>query len=130
MKRFNIIKKSYLRVVGALAIATASLILFLLNAKFSEEFTGGVNISFHPSSALTSITEKEIATDLKNYLDDQGYANANVHVNSHETEIQIKINASLTSDEKVAELSSDVQNFLTDQKLITSSEDIIGQAII
>ncbi|MDR2415996.1 MAG: protein translocase subunit SecF [Candidatus Peribacteria bacterium] len=130
MKKFNIIKKSYLRVVSALAIAAASLILFLINAKFSEEFTGGVNISFIPSSSAVVLEKKEIAIDLKNYLDDQGYTNANVHINFQEEEIQIKINASLSSDEQVAELSSDVQNFLTNQKLITSSEDIIGQAII
>jgi preprotein translocase subunit SecF len=130
MKKFNIIKKSYLRVVGALAIAVASLFLFLLNAKFSEEFTGGVNISFLSSSSLSSKVEKEIETDLKNYLDDQGYTNASVYINSQEKEIQIKINASLASDEKVAELSSDVQHFLSGQQLITSSEDIIGQAII
>ncbi|MDR2190310.1 MAG: protein translocase subunit SecF [Candidatus Peribacteria bacterium] len=130
MNPFNIIKKSYLWVVLALAIAVASLMLFLLNAKFSEEFTGGVNISLRSASTFTTSEERMIETNLKNYLDDQGYNNASVHLNPHETQLQIKINASLANDEKVAELSTDVQNFLTSQKLISSSEDIIGQAII
>jgi preprotein translocase subunit SecF len=125
MKKFNIIKKSYIRVVCAIAIAAASLVLFLLNAKFSEEFTGGVNISI-----LSTANPQTIETNLKNYLIDQGYSNATININSQEKEMQIKINANLDSDEKVSELSTDVQNFLTSQNIVSSSEDIIGQAII
>jgi preprotein translocase subunit SecF len=125
MTKLNIIKKSYIWITSAGAIALASLFIFVLNAHFSEEFTGGVNVS-----VMSSKPEQEVETSLKNYLDDQGYSSATVHINTQGTEMQIKINASLDSDEKVAELSKDVQLFLSSEKLISSQEDIIGQAII
>lgn len=126
MKKFHIIKRSYVWIVCALALIGASLFVFLLNAKFSEEFTGGVNISI-----LTNENPDTIKGKLENYLSDQGYTNANIHVNqSLEEEIQIKVNASLENDEKVAELSSDIRSFLTSQQLVSSPSDIIGQAII
>jgi len=125
MNKFRIIKKSYIWITLALALAIGSLCIFLLSAQYSEEFTGGVSIS------ITTDQETDtIQTNLKNFLEDQGYKGANVHVNDQGETVQIKINASLESDEKVAELSDDVQIFLLSQKLITSSEDIIGQAII
>jgi preprotein translocase subunit SecF len=120
MKKFHIIKKSYIWIVSALALIGASLVLFLLNAKFSEEFTGGVNISLRTTADPQDIQEK-----LTNYLSDQGYANTNVHINQTTEEVQIKINASLENDEKVAELSTDVKNFLTSENLVSSSQDII-----
>ena len=125
MKKFHIIKKSYIWVVCALALAVASLVIFLLNAKFSEEFTGGVNVSI-----ITNQDPETIEKALTNYLDKQGYSTATVHINQQEEETQIKINASLDSDEVVAELSADVQTFLLSQHVVTSTEDIIGQAII
>ncbi|MDR0369063.1 MAG: protein translocase subunit SecF [Candidatus Peribacteria bacterium] len=125
MEKINIIKKSYVWIVSAIGIALVSLFLFVLNAHFSEEFTGGVNVTI-----VSNSSEKEIETTLKNYLDDQGYRSATVHINNQGGEMQIKINASLDSDEKVAELSRDVQSFLYSQKLISSTEDVIGQAIV
>jgi preprotein translocase subunit SecF len=125
MKKFHIIKRSYIWVTCAVLLCIASLVLFLLNAKFSEEFTGGVNISI-----LTTADVSTVATDLANYLDDQGYKNTNIHINQTSEDVQIKINANLESDEKVAELSTDVQDFLTAKNLISSPDDIIGQAII
>ncbi|MDR0607829.1 MAG: hypothetical protein LBG52_05835 [Candidatus Peribacteria bacterium] len=125
MKKFHIIKRSYIRVVGAAALALASLFLFILNAKFSEEFTGGVNVSIR-----TQADPQTIQTKLANYLTSQGYNNANIHINQAAEEVQIKINTSLENDEKVAELSQDVQNFLTSEHLVSAAEDIVGQAII
>jgi preprotein translocase subunit SecF len=125
MKTFHIIKKSYIWVVCAAVAAIASLCIFLLNAKFSEEFTGGVNVSILTNQDTTLIQEK-----LTNYLSDQGYNNATIHINQTSEDVQIKINASLDNDEKVAELSADVKDFLTSEHLVSSSEDIIGQAII
>ncbi|MDR2540359.1 MAG: hypothetical protein LBD11_00855 [Candidatus Peribacteria bacterium] len=125
MKKFHIIKRSYIRVVCALALSLASLFLFILNAKFSEEFTGGVNMSI-----ITQADPQAIQDKLEAYLAKNGYTNANVHINQTPEDVQIKINASLENDEKVAQLSKDVQNFITSEQLVSSSNDIIGQAII
>jgi len=66
MKRFSIIKKSYLWVSIAILTATVSLFFFFLNARFSEEFTGGVDVSI-----TSQVDAKTIETKLHNYLDDQ-----------------------------------------------------------
>ena len=125
MKKFHIIKRSYIWITCALALAVASLFLFLLNIKLSEEFTGGVNVAI-----LTTEHPELIKERLANYLSDQGYTNANVHINQTSEEVQIKVNASLENDERVAELSSDIKDFLLTERLVESSTDIIGQAII
>lgn len=81
-------------------------------------------------SIITQADPQDIQNKLESYLAKNGYTNANVHINQTPEDIQIKINASLENDEKVAQLSKDVQNFITSEQLVSSSEDIIGQAII
>jgi preprotein translocase SecF subunit len=125
MKKFHIIKRSYIWIVCAAALICASILIFILNAKFSEEFTGGVNISILSDANPDLIQER-----LSSYLASQGYANANVYTNQTSEDLQIRINAPLENDEKVAELSADVKNFLVSQQLIFSDDDITGQAVI
>ena len=125
-KKFNIIKRSFVWIVLAWGISIASLFLFFLNAQFSEEFTWGVNISVISKTTSTATVQEK----LKNFLEDQGYKGANVSINQEDNFLSLKINASLENDSKVAELSQDVKQFLTSENLITSSEDIISQAII
>ncbi|GHV26171.1 hypothetical protein FACS1894176_06360 [Bacteroidia bacterium] len=120
MKKFHIIKRSYIRVVCALALSLASLFLFILNAKFSEEFTGGVNMSI-----ITQADPQDIQNKLEDYLAKNGYTNANVHINQTPEDVQIKINASLENDEAVAKLSADVQEFIASQQLVSSPDNII-----
>jgi hypothetical protein len=40
MKRFGIIKRAYIWVILAVCIAAAGLLVFLMKANYSEEFTG------------------------------------------------------------------------------------------
>jgi len=76
-KRFNILKKSYLWIMISLFLGAISLFLFLFNAKYSEEFTGGVNISF-----VTTQNEETIQTNLENFLTNQGYTNFQTSINT------------------------------------------------
>jgi len=125
-KRFNIIKKSFIWITLASGIAIASVFLFFLNAQFSEEFTGGVNITVISDEVVNDLLQEK----LQNFLEDQGYKNTKVSFNQEADMLTIKINANLENDSKVAELSQDVKQFLTSEHLITSSEDIVSQAII
>ncbi|MDD3868645.1 MAG: hypothetical protein PHR46_03625, partial [Candidatus Absconditabacteria bacterium] len=124
-KRFNILKKSYLWIMISLFLGAISLFLFLFNAKYSEEFTGGVNISF-----VTTQNEETIQTNLENFLTNQGYTNFQTSINTQGEETQIKVNTSLESDDQVAQLSSEIQSFLLSNAVVSSTSDIIGQAII
>jgi acetolactate synthase small subunit len=49
---------------------------------------------------------------LSNLLSEKNYGKASVHVNTTEEETQIKINADLQDDNVVAQLSTDISDFL------------------
>ena len=124
MKRFGIIKRAYIWVILAVCIAAAGLLLFLMKANYSEEFTGWVNISIN-----TETNSEEIQNNLTRFLAEKEYWKTNVHVNTTDEDTQIKINASLDSDDVVAQLSTDISDFLLSEWYITSTEDIIWQTL-
>ena len=124
MKRFDIIKRAYIWVILAVCIAAWGLLVFLMKANYSEEFTGWVNISIN-----TQTDSKEIQDNLSNFLNEKDYWKTNVHVNTTEEDTQIKINATLDSDDVVAQLSTDISSFLLEEWYITSTEDIIWQTL-
>jgi len=124
MKRFSIIRRAYIWLILAVCIAAWWLLVFLMKANYSEEFTGWVSISIN-----TETNSEEIQTNLSNFLAEKNYWKTNVHVNTTEEDTQIKINASLGSDDVVAQLSTDISGFLLDEWYITSTEDIIWQTL-
>ncbi|GHW02954.1 hypothetical protein AGMMS50249_7400 [candidate division SR1 bacterium] len=100
------------------------LFFFLLNAKFSEEFTGGVSISLISQSSPESL---QIA--LHNFLDKNNYPTT-ISIDQAGDTLTIKMNATLDSDAQVAELSDMVKQFLLDEKIVNSTDEIIGQVVI
>ena len=124
MKRFGIIKRAYIWVILAVCIAAWGLLIFLMKANYSEEFTWWVNISIN-----TETNSEEIQGNLTRFLAEKDYWKTNVHVNTTEEDTQIKINASLDSDDVVAQLSTDISDFLLNEGYITSTEDIIWQTL-
>ena len=124
MKRFGIIRRAYIRVILAVCIAAWWLLVFLMKANYSEEFTGWVSISIN-----TETNSEEIQTSLSNFLNEKDYWKTTVHVNTTDEDTQIKINASLNSDDVVVQLSTDISSFLLDEWYITSTEDIIWQTL-
>jgi hypothetical protein len=48
-------------------------------------------------------------------LSEKNYGKATVHVDTTQEDTQIKINASLKDDDVVAQLSTDISNFLMDK---------------
>ena len=124
MKRFGIIKRAYIWMILAVCIALWGGFIFLLNANYSEEFTGWVSISIN-----TQTNSEEIQTNLKDFLSQKDYGKATVHVNTTEEDTQIKINADLKDDEVVAQLSTDISNFLIEKWYIETTEDIVWQTL-
>lgn len=124
MKRFSIIKRAYIWVILAVCIALGWWIVFWMSANYSEEFTGWVSISIN-----TQTDSEEIQSSLWEFLSERDYGKATVHVNSTEEDTQIKINANLQNDDVVAQLSTDISNFLIDKWYIESTDDIIGQTL-
>ena len=124
MKRFAIIKRAYIWVILALCIAIGWGIVFFMSANYSEEFTGWVSISINTQS-----DDQILQKSLSNFLSEQDYWKTNIHVNTTEDSTQIKINADLKNDDVVAKLSSDISDFLISEWFISSTEDIVGQAL-
>lgn len=124
MKRFGIIKRAYIWVILAVCIAVGWVVVFLMSANYSEEFTGWVSISIN-----THTDAEEIQNSLRSFLAEKNYDKASVHVNTSEEDTQIKINADLKNDDLVAQLSTDISNFLLDKKYVETTDDIIWQAL-
>ena len=124
MKRFGIIKRAYIWVILAVCLALGWGFIFLMNANYSEEFTGWVSISIN-----TQTNAEEIQNSLSNFLAEQDYGKTSVHVNTTDEETQIKINADLQDDDVVAQLSTGVSNFLIDKWYVSSTEDIVWQTL-
>ena len=108
----------------ALCLAIWWWAIFLLTANYSEEFTWWVNISIN-----TQTDSEEIQNNLTSFLSEKDYGKTNVHVNATDEDTQIKINADLKNDEVVAQLSTDISDFLMMEWYITSVEDIVGQTL-
>ncbi len=102
-----------------------SWVLFIFNAKFSEEFTGGVSVIFAGKVENTDFTDH-----LSEYLQEQGFPKLNISLNEGEQQTQIKINGQLENDSKVTELSNAVPDYLLQQGMISSEEDIIEQGVV
>ena len=114
----------YIWLILAICISVWGWIVFLMTANYSEEFTGWVSVSIN-----TEADSSEIQTNLSNFLAEKNYWKTNVHVNSTDEDVQIKINASLANDDVVAQLSTDISSFLINEWYIQSSDDIIWQAL-
>ena len=125
MKRFGIVKRAYIWLILSICIAVWGGFVFIMNANYSEEFTWWVNISIN-----TKTDSEEIQNNLQNFLSEKNYGKANVHVNTTQEDTQIKINAALKDDDVVAQLSTDISDFLMNKWYIKSTEDIVGQSLI
>ncbi len=124
MKRFGIVKRAYIWLILAACIAVFWGVLFFMTANYSEEFTGGVNISIN-----TQTDVDEIQNNLKDFLVVNNYNQATVHVNTTQDSTQIKINADLKDDDVVAQLSDDISKFLMDKWYIETTDDIVWQTL-
>lgn len=124
-KHFSIVKNAYLWLFIALGTALASWVLFIFNAEFSEEFTGGVSIEFKGQ-----VSEKEFSENLIAGLQEKGFPKLHVNLDQTPTSVKIKINTTLESDEKVNELSNALPQYLIENNIVTSDEEIISQAVV
>ena len=124
MKRFGIIKRAYIWVILALCLGIWGGLVFLMTANYSEEFTGWVSISIN-----TQTNSEEIQNNLKDFLAERDYGKTTVHVNTTDEDTQIKINAALKNDDVVAQLSTDISDFLIDNWYIQTTEDIVWQTL-
>ncbi|MCX6824326.1 MAG: protein translocase subunit SecF [candidate division SR1 bacterium] len=121
---FSIMKRAYVRVsLGAVLLVIAGF-LFFGNARYSEEFTGGVKIT------VAKVLDKNTVTqDITKYMDSKGYKDSNVIVEVEKDITKISLRTQVEKDEQVNLLSKDIQSVLVQKGYIKSTNDVIEQSI-
>ncbi|HOG15203.1 MAG TPA: protein translocase subunit SecF [Candidatus Absconditabacterales bacterium] len=122
--RFNIIKKAPIWIAISIILFLASIFFFFSNARYSEEFTGGISLGI--DKILDNQKEQE---SLKQYLLGHQYKDLRVSLETIENTTTFKINTKVDTDEKVAELSDEIKQYLLENNLISSTDEIIEQTI-
>ena len=126
MKRpFNIVKRAYIWLFVGVVATVLSWILFISNAQFSEEFTGGVNVTFKGN-----VQKTEFIDGLTTTLGQEWFTNLKVNLEDGNGEVKVKINAKLEDDAKVVQLSKAISDYLQTENYISSQNEIVESAII
>ncbi|MFA7298602.1 MAG: protein translocase subunit SecF [Candidatus Absconditabacterales bacterium] len=121
---FSIMKRAYLRVGFGAILLIISGFLFFGNARYSEEFTGGVKISVAGSLDKTAVTQ-----DITSYMNDKGYKDSNVVVEVETDITKISLRTQVEKDEQVNTLSQDIQSVLIQKGYIKSANEVVEQSI-
>ena len=122
-QRFNIIKNSRIWVSIGAVLMVASRAIFFSNARYSEEFTGGVSLW-----VAEQLAQETTQAGIEAYLTQQAYEDIKVSVEPGETTV-IKIHTKVSSDEAVASLSKEIQGYLIENNVIESADSIIQQTV-
>lgn len=123
-ERFSIIKSSYLWVSIGFVILIVAGFLFFANARYSEEFTGGVKIN-----VVGQLDTEQVTQDILGYMEEKGYKNNVVGVQLEENNTRLSLRTEVEKDEQVNLLSKDVQNILIEKGYIQSTNDVLEQSI-
>lgn len=122
MKKFEIIKKSYMWLaIGAIIIIWSRLVFFM-NIRFSTEFTGWLNIR------VTSQVTKELDSALEAYLQTENYT---VDVGSQQQPgySDITISTQTQDDTSMTKLTDLIKNFLVENKYIPNETSIVQLSV-
>lgn len=98
-------------------------IIFLSNARFSEEFTGGVKITVG-----TQLSET-VKDDIEQYFTEEGFANSKVSIEVYDDITKLSLKTDVKDDEKVNMLSQDIQDLLVSKQYISDPSMILEQSI-
>ncbi len=123
-KGFSIIKNVWTWIAIAIVLVIGSWLVFLSNARYSEEFTSWVTISVQWD--YSSDTQK---ADIENFLKTNGYNDTRVYVDFQDDITTIKIQTKMDDDAQVSQLSQSFRQYLSDHDIVQEEDDIIQQKI-
>ena len=121
---FSIMKKAYVRVGFWALLLAIALFLFFSNARYSEEFTGWVQITVAGTLDKTVLTQ-----DVTKYMESKWYKNSDVMVEVAKDTTKISLKTQVDKDEQVNILSKDIQSALIQKGYIKSTNDVMEQSI-
>ncbi len=124
MRPFSIIKRAYLWVSIGGIILIIALFMFFKNARYSEEFTGGVKIT-----VAGNLDQNKVKSDITSFLATEWYPNSEVGVQLTKDTTDLSLRTQVTSDDKVNVLSKDIQAFLIQKGYIQNTQQVLEQSI-
>lgn len=122
---FNIIKRSYIWLIAGLVLMIGAIALFVLNFRLAIQFTGGVEIKIPPAK----IDTKTLKSDIVSELNSKSYNDVDANVASKEGYINLLVTTGLGDDDKVAQLSDDLQEILISKKYVADKNAILELSI-
>ena len=122
--KFSIIKKSWLWISLWAVLTVLSWIFFISNVRYSEEFTSGV--SLWVNGDYSTDTQKE---SIENFLKSKGYEDSFVYLDFDGETTTIKVQTRMSSDEAVSQLSNEIKEYMMEEQMIDSTDDIVQQKI-
>lgn len=121
---FKIIKHSFFWIVASLALMAGSILLFVINSRFSIEFTGGIELK------LDQVAQQEnLVSSLQDSLVAEGFERPQINIEQTDTSTNLLVSLPFEDDEQVKEVSSAVNTILIDQWFIESTDNIIGSSL-
>lgn len=124
MKKFSIVKRAYLWLSIWAVLLAGAIVLFGMNIRLSEEFTGGVNVTIKGTT-----DQEKLKQDLQSYLDKNNYKDSDVLFQEEGETTKISIKTTVENDDLVNVLSNQIKETLVQGKYISSANDIIAQSI-
>lgn len=121
---FSIMKHAYVRVGLWLVMLILAIFLFFFNARYSEEFTGGVKIG-----VAWVLDKTAVSKDILEYIKSKWYKDSNIAVVVEGDMTKISLRTQLTKDEEVNSLSKDIQSILVQKGYIKTTNDVVEQSI-
>ena len=123
-KGFSFVKNVWLWIAIAVVLVAWCWLVFLWNARYSEEFTSWVTIS-----VLWDYSSEEQKANIENFLKENEYNDARVYVDYEDEATTIKIQTKMDDDSQVSELSTKFKQYLIDQNIIEDEESITQQKV-
>lgn len=101
-----------------------ALYLFFSNARFSEEFTGGVKITI-----AGALDEASVKKDIGAFLKEKQYPESEIGFQLEQGTTKLSLRTEVKSDEEVNVISKGIQSLLVDKGYIKSTNEVIEQSI-
>ena len=123
-KGFSFVKNVWLWIAIAIVLVIGSWLVFLWNARYSEEFTSWVTIS-----VLWDYSDDTQKSNVENFLKENEYSDVRVYLDYQDGITTMKIQTRMDDDLQVSELSTKFKQYLKDQNIIEGEESVTEQKI-
>ena len=121
---FKIIKHSFFWIAVSVMMMIGSIVLFIVNARLSIEFTGGIDLTINKLN-----NEENLVSALKDGLTAQGFNQPQINIEKEGTNTSLLVSLPFENDEQVKEVSSGVNQILLNQWFISSPDAIVGLSL-